>query len=65
MPTSSWAAKILLHNLCAIKTILLVKIKPLFPCMASSVCIHLEFHIWSASSLGQELLFQCLRGDLS
>lgn len=37
MPSSSWAAKILLHNLTEIKTILLIKIKSLFPCVASSV----------------------------
>lgn len=45
MPSSSWAAKILLHNLTEIKTILLIKIKSLFPCVASSVCIRLEFHL--------------------
>lgn len=45
MPSSSWAAKIMLHNLGEIKTILLVKIKSLFPCIASSVCIRLGFHI--------------------
>jgi len=46
MPSSSWAAKILLHNLSEmINAILLVKFNLLFPCIALSACICLDFRL--------------------
>lgn len=45
IPSSSWAAKILLHNLSEIMTVLLVKLQSLLASTASSICIWLEFSL--------------------